>query len=267
MEVSNDMVRFMLRFQTEHNSFHSPAGKRRLLVGLLLILEITGCGTKTNSIAKPPDTSAVSQPGPRSYFAPYVAGTTNANANTLLTGPKIYVIDDSANKFSQSIFGLPQGPQVINAGKFTVAQRGLLSLIITANYINTGAAYMPTNDPPKGESSAIELANQAGGFVQLVGQPVSPLVAALQCPVLASAQTWQFLTIPGGLYSSGADQITATWNPTTDTAYGSVDISSDGTNVTLNNILQRTLPSVGGSGVPAQQPSSSVSGLCGPTVF
>jgi len=238
------------------------------LTAALLIFAVTGCGTKANSTTKPPDTTppVASNPGPRTYFAPYVAGTTNGNAITLLTGPKIYTVDDSSNKFSQSIFALPQGPQVINAGTMTAPQNGLLSLTDTVNYTKPGGSYVPNTSNLPNPGFAIELPDQAGGLVQLAGQPMSPLVAALQCPVLASAQTWQFLTIPGGLYV-GEDQIAATWNPMTDTAYGTVDITSDGTSVTLTNIHQYTLPSVGGSGVPAQQPSSPLTGLCGSTVL
>ncbi len=46
-----------------------------------------------------------------------------------------------------------------------------------------------------------------------------------------------------------------------------MDISSNSSTVTFNNIHQHTLPSVGGTGAPAQQPSSSVTSTCGATVF
>ena len=212
-----------------------------------------------------------------------VSGTTQGNVDQsgnvtpgVLNNPQVYAIDDAANSFSQSIYGLnppvQEGAQVLNAGVFSVAQRGLRSLGITASYasdtILSPAAYVPqAYNPPESGSFAVELANQAGGLVQLVGQPVAPLVAARQCPNLSSAQTYQFVTIPGGLVTPSAGPQTDGWDPTTDTAYGSVSISSSGANIKLDNIQQFTLPSAGGSGAPAQPATSSVSGVCGSTYF
>jgi hypothetical protein len=101
----------------------------------------------------------------------------------------------------------------------------------------------------------------------ICGEPAAPLVAAVQCPNLASPQSYQFLTIPGALVDSSTGEQAATWDPTTDTAYGSVDISSSRSAVTFNNIRQYTLASVGGTGAPAQPPASSITGLCAPTVL
>jgi len=115
------------------------------------------------------------------------------------------------------------------------------------------------NTTPEPGSFAVELAGQAGGLVQLVGQPVEPLVAATQCPSFSSAQSYQFVTIP-----------TAQWDPATDTAYGSVDIVTSGSAVTFQNIDQYILPSVAakvGKGGPAQPSASQVTGACGPTFF
>ncbi|WP_213805473.1 hypothetical protein [Granulicella sp. dw_53] len=237
----------------------------------LLLFSAIGCSTGSASDPTP----STPQPGPQTYFSPYVAGTTNGG--TPLTGAKIYAIDDSATKFSQSTFQLQlpqqQGPQVINTGGFNSGQRGLLSLDITTNYIansSTGVFDAVPRDSKTG-SFAMELAGQAGGLVQLVGQPVSPLVAAVQCPSLKTAQPYLFMTIPAGLTNSPSPpgKLAAAWNPKTDTAYGSVDISTDGSKVTFDNIHQYTLPSASGgqAGVPSQQPSSPAAGACGPTVF
>lgn len=235
----------------------------------LLLLYSLGCGTNTTS-STPPDAPVPPVQGPQTYFAPYIAGTTNVAANNPLTGPKIYAIDDSAGTFSQSTFQLQppqqQGPQVINQGVVASVRSGLLSLGITTNYTPSGNAYTPTTVNPLKLGSFVELAGQAGGFVQLVGQPVSPLVAATQCPNSKTAQTYQFMTIPAGLINSVPPRLAAAWNPATDTAYGSVDISSDGSNIKLDNIHQYTLSS-GGTGAPVQQPSSPVTGACGPTVL
>ncbi len=52
--------------------------------------------------------------------------------------------------------------------------------------------------------------------MQLIGQPAEPLVAATQCPILKSAQTYQFLTIPAPRIDSSASTGTKpafTWDP------------------------------------------------------
>jgi hypothetical protein len=241
------------------------------LASVALLVCIAGCGSNGTSA------TATATPGPQSYFAPYVAGTTSQGVEAL-TGPEIYTIDLNAEPtptFSQSTFQLQapqqQGAQVLNTGDFTTSPRNLLSLEITTSYSvdTTTNAYVPTaHNPPISGSFAVQLAAQAGGFLQMVGQPVAPLAPATECPNLGTAQTYQFLTIPGGLINAAASgQQASAWNPTTDTAYGTVDISTNGSTVTFNNIQQRTLPSVGGTGVPTQQPSSPVTGTCAPTGF
>ncbi len=233
--------------------------------GMVLLLCLAGCGGGQNAISSPPSSGS----GPQTYFAPYIAGTTNAGSS--LRGPEIYSIDDSASPkaFSQENFSLnpqqgQQGAQVINTGTFTATSRGLLTLGITSNYTPGGNGFTATNFPqPKTGSFAVELAGQAGGLVQLVGQPAAPLVAAVQCPSAASKATYLFITIPSALINStpnGQQTPFGSWNPHTDTAYGSVDVSASGTNVTFSNIQQVTLDSIR-SGL------SPVSGTCAPTVL
>ncbi len=231
---------------------------------------LAGCGTDSKSSAPTPPQSTL-----QTYFAPYVTGTTNGGNTNPLWGPNIYELDDSADTFSQSTFALQppqqQGPQVINAGEMAVARRGLLALSIATNYVvnNTTLLYVPTNyNPAKTGSFAVELPGQAGGLVQVAGQPVAPMVAAVACPSLKTAQSYEFLSIPAALIDSASrGQQRAAWDPKSDTAFGSVDISSQGSTVTFSNIQQHTLPSVGGSGLSQQQPASSVTGACGETVF
>jgi hypothetical protein len=232
-----------------------------------LLVCIAGCGGSDTSATPAPAT-----PGPQNYFGPYVAGTTNGNI--LFTGAKSYAIDDVANTFSESTFLIAsttqQGPQVINSGNIAPGQRGLLDLSIATNYVsNSNGTFSATNYTPlKTGSFAVELAGQAGGLIQLVGQPASPLVAAVQCPNATMTQTYQFMTIPAALVGPGVVPIpAATWDPTTDTAYGSVDISTNGGSISFSNIHQYTLPSVGGPGTPAQIPSSPVMGTCASTVL
>jgi len=228
--------------------------------GLLLILWVAGCdGSKSSSTPTTPQ--AVAQ----TYFAPLVAGA-GVVMNT-------YSFDATAATFWQTGFPSGQpGSQVLNAGVFSVAQRGLRSLGISTTYVYDSsvspALYSPHNfNPPEPGSFAVELSGQAGGFVQLFEQPVEPLVAATQCPNFSSAQNYQFITIPGALIPAGADPARYAWDPTAETAYGSVDISSNGSSMNFQNIRQFTLPSVGGTGAPAQPPPSSLTGICGPTNF
>lgn len=240
-----------------------------LLSSIAVLLYMTGCGSGTQNISPPPQTS---QQGPQTYFAPYVYNTTNGGANSLLPGANIYEIDHFWNSFSQSTFQLSsnqKGPQPINTGKTNTGQRGLLALEITTNYIPSGNNYVATtSNLPKVGSFALELANRAGGLIQLIGQPVAPLVTATQCPNLKTAQTYQFITIPAGMINSNINGLLAPfWDPAKNTAYGSVDITSDGTNVTFDKIHQYTLPSAGGTGTPAQPSSSPKTGLCGPTAL
>jgi hypothetical protein len=103
--------------------------------------------------------------------------------------------------------------------------------------------------------------------VQLVGQPVAPLVAATQCPNQATPQTYQFVTIPAALPIPNGLAVSPSWDPATETAYGSVDISSSGSTITFNNIHQFTLPVAGGTGAPSHLAASPATGACGPTYF
>jgi hypothetical protein len=238
----------MQRFESNIDLPGGVARKATSLGGILLFCWLAGCGTSTT------DKTAASTASSPTYFAPYIQGVSDAES------PQTFTIDDAAGSFSQIIYQ-PQneaGLQVLNSGTLTVGQRGLRSLTITVNYAysNETGAYEPNTTPEVG-SFAVELAGQAGGLVQLVAQPAEPVVAATQCPG-SSTQTYQFITIPTAA------------SPTflTETAYGSVDISSSGSDVTFKNIHQHTLPSAGGTGAPAQPSASTVSdGVCGPTFF
>lgn len=258
----------MRHIEIEPGRARGRMGKAFLVsIGAVLFC-ITGCGSGTKDTSPSSETSPK---GPQTYFAPYVFNTTNSGTN-LLKGPYIYEIDDTADSFSQSTFqivGAQKGPQVINAGTANTAQRGLLTLVTTANYIPSGNSYITTPvDPLKAGGFAIELANRAGGLIQLAGQPVAPLVPATQCPNLKTAQSYQFITIPGGKIDSNINgSVAPFWDPVINTAYGSVDITSDGTNVKFNNIHQYTFPSAGVASPPAQPSASLRTGLCGPTVL
>jgi hypothetical protein len=260
----------MLNMHTQVKPAQLRTASIRIVNGLVL-MSVIGCGGSSNPTSPTSTTTATAMPGPQAYLAPSVAGAA--------VGINSFTIDDAADTFSQSTFLLEppiqQGAQVINAGVIAVAKRGLRSLGITANYVaNNGSSGVPpgyypvTYRPPEQGSYAVELAGQVGGLEQLVGQPMGPLVAATQCPTQTKAQTYLFVTIPAAL----APPMTIprppdTWDPTSETAYGSVDVTSSGQTVTFQNIQQFTLPSEGGTRAPSAPAPSSATGACGSTFF
>ncbi len=203
----------MRKSQSRNHPFHDCARSVFLMGGFLLILGFAGCGGSS------PSAPAAPQAGPQLYFSPVVEG---ANSGSSSPVPTTYSFDDTATPtptFTQTTYTpLTQpGPQLLNAGVFTVAQRGLLSLSISTTYVYDNVfdgAYIPTTPTTSGGSFAVELAGQAGGLAQLAGQPVAPLVAATTCPNFSSPQTYQFVTIPQPLLPLGMPTTTAnTWDP------------------------------------------------------
>jgi len=239
--------------ELESNLFPRLAKKTCLLGGALMVFLIGGCGGSTTKQASTTTSS------PQTYFAPFVAGTTLTGAT--LGDPLTYTIDDTAGTFSQTAYGLSNTPgsQVLNAGVLSVGERGLRNLSMETYYVSNGnvnAAYTAEAYTPPESAFAVELPDQTGGLVQLHGQPVAPLVAATQCPSFTTTQTYQFLTIPAPLSTTVSNNNNfVSWDPTAETAYGSVDISSSGM-----NINQYTL-----SG--ANLGASSVTGACGSTFY
>jgi hypothetical protein len=239
--------------------------KSYLLATAGFLFCVAGCGSNSSKTAD----STGTQNNPQTYVAPYVFNTTNGGPELLLQGPYIYQIDDTLHTFSQSTFTLgahQKGPQTINTGGTSAGKRGLLALGLTANYTVVNSVFVATTTGlTQTNGFAFEIANRAGGLAQIPGQPAVPLVAS-QCPVLKAIQTYQFVTIPGPLIDSSKNAAQAPfWDSAKNTAYGSVDITSDGTNVNFANIHQYTLPS--GAGTPVNPATSSIAGLCGPTAL
>jgi hypothetical protein len=91
---------------------------------------------------------------------------------------------------------------------------------------------------------------------------MAPLVPTAACPSIATAQTYQFLSIPAA-FTKATPTPAGAWNPQTDTAYGIVDIKTTGSSVSFANGKQFTLSSVGGGGMV----SDPMTGACGMTAF
>jgi hypothetical protein len=199
---------------------------------------------------------AATASGPQLYMTPQIEGG-QSNASVLGT----FSIDDAALTFAQqtySLSGAQSGAQVNYSGDLASPRlaRGLEELELT---------YCGATSPCTTPSGwAVELADQSGGLAQLVGRSFVPLVPAVTCPSMSSAETFLFVTLPSQLITSGTGE--DVWNPQIETAYGSVDISASGDAVTLANIKQYILPSAGG-GTPANAPISSVAGACSQTVY
>ncbi len=219
-------------------------------VALAFAAVLSGCSGSANI-----PTSTAS--GPQLYMAPGVA---------------IYSIDDTAlptPAFAEEGYNLSGGQsglQINYSGDVAMLSRGLRELEFTYAYLcgDGGCNGVTYNPPQAGSGWAVELAGQDGGLLQFAGQPVVPLVPAVTCPSMKSVETFLFVTLPTPLRADNSNL--NPWNPRLDTAYGSVDISASGSTVTLANIKQNILPSAGG-GMPANAPSSSVTGACSPTVY
>jgi hypothetical protein len=257
----------MLRWK----SVNQPHGVTAI-AALFFALCAAGCGvSKTSS---DPSTSTTSVADPQNYLAPYVYGTGDVNAKL-----STFSFDVQASTFGQTTYNAQTqrpGPQILNAGSFSAGQRGLLDLTIDTAYVWSSSDPMVyTATPitePEPTSISVQLADKSGGFVQLlanngdeqlVDEPVAPIVAATNCPSSPTAQTYLFVTIPNTIPPAGGSGSQGTWDPTQETAYGSVDISASGSAVNLANLQQLTL----GGGTPTQPASSSLSGICGPTYY
>ena len=281
----------------------SLSGKLALSAGFVASLGLALCvaGCSSNATRSSSSSSSTTPQTAPTYMAPRVSGTNyfacgwaenssqqlidNCSFSGSLNTALVYSVDETNGDFQQTDYDtLDHSTLDISAASFTfnygtvaAGQRGLHTLTTSTSYyyqdvplLNLGSQLVskPTGwfayTPTETRGFALELSGQGGGFVQLAGQPVAPVVNASQCPDSAT-HTYQFITIPLQLQVSNIHGIlnpNTSWDPTTDTAYGSVDVSSSGTTVTFKNISQYTLS----GGAPAQ-PVTSATGTCGPTYF
>jgi hypothetical protein len=232
---------------------------RLVLASLATVLAVilSACSSSANI-------SKATASGPQLYMTPVIReGAQSLQfTNTVAT----ISIDDAALTFAQRNYSIgAQGTvvQVNYSGKLASLARGLEELELTYACTDTnncdGATYTPDPDNPSGW--AVELPDQDGGLLQLAGQPFVPLVPAVTCPSMSSAETFLFVTLPDTLITTGTGAVD--WNPTVETAYGSVDISASGSTVTFASIKQNTLSGA----TPANASSSSVTGACSSTVY
>ncbi len=245
--------------------------RRLALASLTMALAamLSGCGGSANI---PASTAS----GPQLYMSATIFGPAGGSAGGVAT----YSINDTTSpatfwQDTYSFAGAQSGPQLNYSGDLTALSRGLweldLAYDICAN--TSGGCALQTYSPALARSGwAVELAGQDGGLLQLIGPsgsanpglpPFVPLVPAVTCPSMSSAEKFLFVTLPSRLITSGTDQ--DRWNPLLETAYGSVAISASGSTVTLSSITQNILPSAGGGTVTGAP--TSATGDCSSTVY
>ncbi len=247
-------------------SWRQALPERFVLAVMITLLAgmMSACGGSANI-------PAATASGPQVYMSPVVAGLP-ASGGSAAASPATYSIDEKALTFAQQTYAINNsqtGVRINYSGDAVTLSRGLLDFGLTYSLCGgttignctAGVTYKP---PLTGSGWAVELAGQAGGLVQMAGQPFTPMVPAVTCPSISSAETFLFVTLPAGLIRSGTGQ--NAWNPQLETAYGSADISASGSTVTFANIKQYILPSAGGVTL-ANTPSSSVTGTCSTTVY
>jgi hypothetical protein len=232
---------------------------RLVLASLATVLAVilSACSSSANI-------SKATASGPQLYMTPVIReGAQSLQfTNTVST----ISIDDAALTFAQRTYSIGAHGTVVQvnySGKLASLARGLEELELTYACTDTNNCDGITYTSPQTESGwAVELPDQDGGLLQLAGQPFVPLVPTVTCPSMSSAETFLFVTLPDTLITTGTGAVD--WNPTVETAYGSVDISASGSTVTFANISQYILPSAGGGKLTN---SSSVTGTCSSTVY
>lgn len=232
-------------------------------VQLALAGALLGMAAGCNSTISSTGNSVSTQYPPGLYLAGAVGQLQTAGYQTLQT----FAIDHTANTFAVSYYG-PAGSTIQDSGSLSALSNGIVDLDVT---------YYPGGEitkPPMTGNWAVELPGEAA-LVELeetsqAGTTTSfaPLVPTDSCPNLATAETFQFVTIPEQL------NLTSTiignhWNPRQETAYGSVSIATKGTAVTFSNVSQHTLPSANGgtAGKPIYPAPSSATSACSPTFY
>jgi hypothetical protein len=183
-----------------------------------------------------------------------------------------YAIDHTANTFvrkvyGQNISGSPaDGATITDSGVLSTLSSGITSLSITYNLSPGGTT--TTYSPPLTGSWAVEIPGQAALIGMVDYANFTPAVPSGTCPSIATAQTFQFVTIPDKLALNTTMPAASIWNPQLETAYGSVKISTSGTTVQFSDVSQSTILASGvKSGRPVNPGPSSATALCAPTFY
>jgi hypothetical protein len=260
-----------MRAMPEQSGRNTAGGRPRALIWLALaaagIAAVAGCSSGTVGSSK----GAGGETNPwQLYFSPQM--TNNAQAT--------YAIDDSENTFVRSTYS-PSGQTITDSGTFSSLSGQIVALGVTYISDLDNSYTVASDSSPIAGSYAVEISGQAALIAvntpQLAGTPetipaisyFSPAVPTASCPNLASAQTFNFVTIPKTLAPATATTLSSSsWNPQLETAFGTVQVSTSGTSVQFGKISQYTLPAGGASaGAPSVTPPSSAASVCAQTDY
>jgi len=235
-----------------------PAWSMLLAAACLITL---GCsGSKSSSPANSGSTPAPNPQGSsKLYFSPAMGDVYAAT----------YSIDHTANTFVRKVYGFnnspANGPTVTDSGVIASLSSGIVSLDTTYNENSTGTS--TTYDPPLTGSWAVEIPGQAALIGMKDYATFTPAVPTGTCPAFSSPQTIQFVTIPNRLSTNAGGVVANNWNPQLETAYGSAQVSVNGTAVQFSSVAQSTFPANGKSGTPLMPGAGSASATCDPTFY
>ncbi len=229
------------------------------LAAAAMAFALCGCSSKPVAQSNPP-----SAPNPQGssklYFAPTMG---DVYAST-------YSIDHTAKTFVRTIDlsdnSPANGTTVTDSGVVSMLPNGVLSLGITYNLSSSGSG--TTYNPPMTGSWAIEIPGEAALIGMNDYTNFTPVAPTNTCPSFATPQTIQFVTIPNRLSTNTANGIVPNnWNPQLETAFGSVQISTNGTQVQFGNVKQYMLPADGKTSAPSNPGPGSASALCASTFY
>ncbi|MGO9336286.1 MAG: hypothetical protein ACLPY1_02140 [Terracidiphilus sp.] len=189
-----------------------------------------------------------------------------------------YTLDNTLDTFVVTAYA-PSGITLSTAAGSTIStgatilESGTISTL-SNGVVQLGATYFPgavlssASQPSQTASWAVEIPGQAA-LVEVeatnangTSTTFAPLVSTQNCPSLQSPQPFQFVTIPKTASNGG-------WNPKTETAFGSVSVSTSDSSVQFSNINQYTLPATNGGtpGTPANPAPVMAETVCSATLF
>lgn len=230
-------------------------GAPRLLLAAALAAMAAGCGSNSTPV-KPVTPSNPSQ----LYFAPTLGDVYAAT----------YALDHTAATFVRDVYGFNNSPAngatVTDSGVISTLPNGIVSLGTTYNLSAGGV--QTTYNPALMGSWAVEIPGQAALIGMKAYTNFTPAVPTQSCPSFTTAQTVLFVTIPNRLSANPTSIVPNSWNPALETAFGSVKITTSGTDVKFASVAQHTLPVNGGApGVPINPGAGNASASCSPTYY
>jgi hypothetical protein len=184
-----------------------------------------------------------------------------------------FAIDNTENTFVRKVYGNygfqpspANGGTITDSGVISALPNGVTSLGTTYNETSNGKE--TTYNPPLTGSWAVEIPGQAALIGLKAYTDFTPAVPTESCPNLPSATAFQFVTLPNHLVTTGTAISLDAWNAQVETAFGSVNILTNGNTVQFSNLSQYTFPASGGSpGAPSNPGPTSALALCSPTFY